>query len=143
MLVLDTDLLSLIQRKAGDVYERLNARLELAAAMELICVTIVSFEEQSRGWLAFLARARTIEKQLIGYARLKAHLDDYGRWRVLDFDEQAASIYQRLLSERIRIGIMDLRIAAIALAHHATLLSRNLVDYRKVPQLRVEDWSAP
>ena len=35
---------------------------------------------------------------------------------------------------------MDLRIASIALTHDATLLSRNLRDFTKIPGLRVEDW---
>jgi tRNA(fMet)-specific endonuclease VapC len=35
---------------------------------------------------------------------------------------------------------MDLKIAAICLAHDALLLTRNLVDFRRVPGLRVEDW---
>lgn len=43
-------------------------------------------------------------------------------------------------AERVRIGTMDLRIASIVLAHHATLLSRNLRDFRLVPGLRVENW---
>jgi len=37
---------------------------------------------------------------------------------------------------------MDLRIAATAMANDFTLLSRNLVDFRQVPGLRVEDWTA-
>lgn len=35
---------------------------------------------------------------------------------------------------------MDLKIAAICIAHDAMLLSRNLVDFEKVPGLRVENW---
>jgi tRNA(fMet)-specific endonuclease VapC len=35
---------------------------------------------------------------------------------------------------------MDLKIAAIALVNQALLLSANLRDFEKVPQLRVENW---
>jgi tRNA(fMet)-specific endonuclease VapC len=50
-------------------------------------------------------------------------------------------VFQRLRSQRIRIGSFDLKIAAIAIAHDATLLSRNLAVFRKVPGLKVEDWT--
>ena len=37
---------------------------------------------------------------------------------------------------------MDLRIASIAFVTGATLLSRNLRNFRQVPGLAVEDWTA-
>ncbi len=37
---------------------------------------------------------------------------------------------------------MDLRIASVALASHSTLLTLNLRDFRQVPGLAVEDWTA-
>jgi tRNA(fMet)-specific endonuclease VapC len=36
---------------------------------------------------------------------------------------------------------MDLKIAAIALAHNATVLTRNLKDFSRVPDLRGEGWT--
>jgi tRNA(fMet)-specific endonuclease VapC len=38
---------------------------------------------------------------------------------------------------------MDLKIAAIVLAHDATPLSKNLSDFGKVPGLKVADWTLP
>jgi len=35
---------------------------------------------------------------------------------------------------------MDLKLASICLAHEGTLLTRNVVDFAKVPGLRVENW---
>jgi predicted nucleic acid-binding protein len=46
-------------------------------------------------------------------------------------DEQAASKHQGWRAQRIRIGTMDLKIAAIALAHDALPLSANLRDFQQ------------
>ncbi len=35
---------------------------------------------------------------------------------------------------------MDLKIAAITLAHDALLLTRNIADFERVPGLRAENW---
>lgn len=64
----------------------------------------------------------------------------FSRWHVVPFDEQAASEYQGLRAQRIRIGRMDLKIAAIALVHDALLLSANLRDFQQIPNFRVANW---
>ena len=56
---------------------------------------------------------------------------------------KAADILVNLRRRRLRIGTMDLKIAAIVLSHQATLLSRNLVDFSQVPGLSIEDWTLP
>lgn len=69
-------------------------------------------------------------------------MDFFAKWHVLPFDRAASERYANLRNRRIRIGSMDLRIAAIAIAHGGTLLSRNLRDFDQIPELRVEDWLA-
>ena len=140
MIILDTDVLSIVQRAAGQEYDRLIRRLE--SADDEVAVSIVSFEEQMRGWLAFIARAKSSSQQINGYAKLHALLDDFITRPVLDFDRPSADKFEVLLKSKIRIGVMDLKIAAISLAQDALLISKNLRDFHKVPGLRVEDWAA-
>lgn len=60
---------------------------------------------------------------------------------MLPFGSAAADVFEELRQKRIRIGTMDLRIAAITIAKGMTLLSRNLVDFERIPSLAVEDWT--
>lgn len=139
MVVLDTDHLSLLEWHGREDTARLRARLDALA--EPAVTTVVNFEEQTRGWLAYVGKAKTMVQLIEAYRRLHQHLENYRLIQVLDFDAVAATAFQRLQTERIRIGTMDLRIAAIVLARDALLLSRNRADFGKVPGLRVEDWT--
>ncbi len=67
-------------------------------------------------------------------------LVDFSQFNVLSFDELAAIEFEKR-AEGVRIGTMDLRIAAIALSHNFTVLTRNTVDFGKVPALKVQDWT--
>ena len=140
VLVLDTDHLSLLEWTSSASALHLEARLDETEAEDIV-TTIITYEEQTRGWLAYVARARTTVQLVDAYRQLNRHLDTYRPIRVLGFEERAATEYQRLRQARVRIGTMDLKIAAIVLAQDATLLSRNLADFRQVPGLRVEDWT--
>ncbi len=42
---------------------------------------------------------------------------------------------------KLNVGASDLRIAAIVLEHNATLVTRNLRDFGRVPGLKVVDWT--
>ena len=68
-------------------------------------------------------------------------LRDFSASQVLPFDDAAAATFESLRSQRVRIGTMDLRIAAIALSRKLTVLTRNVADFQKVPGLQVEDWT--
>ena|SRR6266545_1828651 len=141
MVVLDTDLLSILQQGYGTPpYTRLAARI--ASSNEDIYVTIISFEEQMRGWMAFCASAKTVEQYATATRRLNEMRLDFETRAVLPFDDPAVAEFKRLKQLKVRIGTMDLRIASIALANAATVISRNLRHFQQVPGLQVEDWTA-
>ena len=92
--------------------------------------------------MAALSKVRSSGLEVEVYARLLHHLRTYRRLEVLGFEATAANIAEQFRKERLRIGAMDLKIAAIVLAHRATLITRNIVDFRKIRGLIFEDWSS-
>jgi tRNA(fMet)-specific endonuclease VapC len=139
MLVLDTDHMSLLEW-GGDESALMRERLADCEPRD-VATAIIKYEEQIRGWMACLARARSLAQQVEGYRRLRSQLDNYRQVPIIDFDERASQVFQQLRRMRIRIGTMDLKIAAIVIANDATLLTRNRRDFVKVPGLKMEDWT--
>lgn len=142
MIILDTDIISLLDAQSGEAYSNLARRLG-RPSVDRICATIIRFEEQMRGWLSYIAASRLTARQVEGYARLHRLIIWYQKQEVLDFGAAAARIFDDLRRARLRVGVMDLKIAAIVREHQAILISRNLRDFRRVPGLRVEDWTPP
>ncbi len=138
MFLLDTDHLVVLQRQSEPGYSVLRAAMSEYSASDFY-LAVISFHEQMLGANAFIARAKTRETVVRGYQMLELCLIDFNRFQVLPFDEPAASQYDAL-RQHVRIGTMDLRIAATALSHSLTVLTRNTVDFVKVPGLIVEDW---
>ena len=139
-VILETDLLTVLQRASQPACGKLQRRLAQVPNAEIF-TTIISFQEQMRGWLAVLHRAKTEKRLLSAYAELQGMLRDFCRLKVLPFDVNAHRIFADLRRRHIRIGTMDLRITAIALSTGATVLSRNLKDFEQVPGLSAEDWT--
>lgn len=132
MYVVDTDHLGVLQRASDPAYSVLSRRISQHAQTDFY-VTIVSFHEQILGWNAYIARAKDQGGVVRGCRRLEAILADFSRAQVLPFDDQAAEVFDVLRRQRIRIGTMDLRIAAIPRSKNMTVLTRNLVDFQRVP----------
>jgi tRNA(fMet)-specific endonuclease VapC len=138
MILLDTDHFSVIVDARHSLHSALTTRLH--ASKHRPALPVVSVEEQLRGWLAQLRRVSNPSKLIFPYDRLIRLLDVLGQWEITRWSEPAAEELDRLRRQRIRIGTQDLKIASIALANDALLLSANLHDFQQVPGLRVEDW---
>ena len=141
MFVHDTDIVSRLQRPETAVAARVSARARSCGGP--VAVTMVSFEEQLRGRMATCAAARNPEDYVFQLRQLRETIEDYRERTDFDFDDRAAAEFKGLKSAKIRIGTMDLRIASIALAHSATLVTANVSDFRKVPGLTVKNWTKP
>lgn len=139
MILLDTDHLSVLKYVENPKYTKLVSRLH-DTSDPVVATTIVSIEEQLRGWLAKIHGVLDFHKQILPYDQLAALFNFFKRWNIVPFDSRAANASDALRKHRLRIGMMDLKIAAIALVNDSLLLSANLRDFQKVPGLRVESW---
>ena len=117
---------------------QLIARLQEVEAVAF--TTIITCQEVCQGWCALVNRKPSGEAQVFGYRQFQHSLDMLHELVVLPFDEEAAKLFHELQKQSFRVGAMDLKIAAICMAHDALLLTRNLVDFQKVPGLKVENW---
>jgi tRNA(fMet)-specific endonuclease VapC len=137
LLVLDTDhvsILGLPSRTGAALLERIDA------SGQEVATTIITVEEQLRGWLAEIHRLPDPHRQIAAYERLRRRIEFFAAWTVLSWDTKAADLFVRHRTGGVRIGSLDLKIASIVLAHDATLLTRNSTDFGKVPGLRFENW---
>lgn len=128
--LLDTCVVSDIVKNYGDTCRRLH---EVPA--HEICISALSVMELEYGIILNpdkVARVKPAVEALLRTARIVA------------FDEVAARRTARLrasLREKgVGIGAYDVLIAATALALDVTLVTSNEREFRRVPELKVENW---
>jgi tRNA(fMet)-specific endonuclease VapC len=135
--VLDTDTLTLYQHGHAGVRQHVDA---LAPAK--LAITVLSVEEQLSGWYSLVRAAKKPEQLARAYERLAGAVTSLASLPILPFSEPAILRYEDLKRQKLNIGKMDLRIAAVVLEHKAILVTRNVKDFQRVPGLIVEDWAA-
>jgi tRNA(fMet)-specific endonuclease VapC len=140
MILVDTDHATFLKYPESERGRRLIDRLTAVPPSEVIGVAIIIVEERMRGWLAVIAKERTALRQVAGYRELARLFEFYQEFEIVPFEESAARQFDDLRTQRLRLGTMDLKIAATALVNDALLLSANRRDFDRVPGLRVENW---
>lgn len=136
LYVFDTDILSLWQHG----HPAVAARVATHTASEL-AITIITVQEQLDGWHLRLNRTKDRKQLADLYQRLANTVRFLARVHILGYSEAAIDRSETLGQQKLNIGKMDLRIAAIVLDHNAILVTRNLRDFARVAGLQIEDWS--
>ena len=106
-----------------------------------ISTTTITAEEQLRGRLAQINKASTTEALAMGRRRFRQAIYDLVKLNILELDSAAITIFEDLKRHRPRVGSQDLRIAAIAIANGAIVVTRNRVDFGQIADLQIEDWT--
>lgn len=134
--ILDTDHISLYQKGNPAIVSQIKA-----TEPQDLAITIISVEEQLRGWLGAVRQAKSGDRLRWAYLGLRQSVEFFNTIRVVDLSQDALDRYLKFRSDKIRIGTQDLRIASIVLSLNATLVTRNRRDFEQVPELKIEDWS--
>ena len=136
LYILDTDIFSLWAINDAIVRARVAAHPRTDVA-----VSVLTVEEALVGWLTALRQVRTNDRRATIYDRMTLTSMAVADLQIVSCSRAALDRYDQLLKLKLGVGGFDLRIAAIALEHKATIVTRNLSDFRRVPGLTCEDWS--
>jgi tRNA(fMet)-specific endonuclease VapC len=63
------------------------------------------------------------------------------RFELLPFPLAAIQRFEQLRALRLNVGLMDLRLGAVALENNLTVVTRNVRDFKRIPRVQTEDWS--
>ena len=129
MFALDTNTLIYYFKGAG----RVTARMSALAPSEISIPVVVLYELETG-----IAKSQQPQKRRRQLDALLAVT------KILPFDRaaarQSAQLRAALEKHGTPMGPIDLLIAGTAIAHTATLVTRNTVEFARVPGLRLIDW---
>ena len=134
--VLDTDTLSLYQRNHTPVLNAISTH-----SIDQLSICTVTVEEQISGWSSLARTARAPQRREQASLFLAALVRSWNRFALAPFAMPSILRFDTIQKLKLNVKNNDLRIAAIALELGATVVTRNLRDFGRVPGLPIEDWS--
>jgi tRNA(fMet)-specific endonuclease VapC len=134
--ILDTDILSLYQHGHPNVGSAVDAH-----PVKSVGVTVISIEEQVMGWINAARQAKRSDRRAWAYRGMADAATSLEHFEIVAYSEGAMLRYDQLRKMKLRVGGQDLRIAAIALEGGATVVTKNRIDFGRIPGLSIVDWS--
>ncbi|MBC7807740.1 MAG: type II toxin-antitoxin system VapC family toxin [Akkermansiaceae bacterium] len=126
--IIDTDTFSSLFRNDANA-ERIRVRM-IRQTAGTIFLTEITAEETRGKWGG-------------GYALLVGLIQELAQYPFLPYDDAADRIYRSFSAAVKRTGSADCKIAAVAQAHDAVVVTRNVRRYASVPGTLFEDWTTP
>ena len=137
--ILDTDITSLLLTRHPIVSQR------VIAAGQDVALSIITVQEIFNGWVSRINATDKPDELIYLYGRLERMIALCKKVSILGFDQTAIVQLDRIISINPNLGKKrvqkDMRIAAIALANDAILVTRNTRDFQPVSDLAIENWS--
>jgi tRNA(fMet)-specific endonuclease VapC len=137
--LLDTDTVSFVLSNHPLVNQR------LAVVGDDAATSIITVQEVFNGWVGRINGSKKLDETIALYGKLSKALELFKDVRILDFDSQAGVVLTALLQHNPQLNKNklenDMRIAAIALANNAIVVTRNQKDFAQVPGLNIVDWT--
>ena len=134
VLMLDTETVSMYELG----YPLLRSRI-LSEPLYDIAVSVITVEEQLKGWHKNAKQAKSEAQLAIAHQNLTDNVRTLNDFHIVTFSEAAIRRCKFLPSLKLNVDGMDLRIAAIALEEDASVITRNLRDFERVRQLKCEN----
>lgn len=128
--LLDTNIcIYIIKRKPQQVLDRFNTFLPSDIGISAITVAELEYGAQ---------KSQRFEQNRTALQQFLIPLE------ILVFDQKAAQIYGTIRAELERkgqvIGSLDMLIAAQAKSENLTLVTNNVREFLRIPNLKVENW---
>lgn len=140
MYLLDTNILSEFFKDNAKIL----AKIESLPDDTPFAISIVNLIEILKGRFEFLLKAANGEELIRADQWLREDLRRLDTIDRLPISDAVAELFDRHRQNRKmkNIGRPDLLIACVALAHGATLVTRNTKDFAGIPNLKLENWAA-
>ena len=131
MYMLDTNIcIYAIKNKPGQVLQRLQENLSKG-----LCISAITLAELEHG----VEKSANPEKNQMALIQFLSILD------ILPFDDLAAAEYGNICAylqkQGTPIGTMDMLIAGHARAENLILVTNNVREFKRVPNLCIENWA--